>query len=90
MACGIIGSERLIGHSIYVTLEPCAMCAAAISLARLERLYFGASDPKSGGVLAGARVFEHQQCHHRPDVYSGIAESECSALLADFFAARRI
>lgn len=89
MACTIVGSERLIGHSIHVTLEPCAMCAAAISLARLARLYFGASDAKSGGVLAGARVFAHPQCHHRPEIYSGIAENECSALLTDFFARRR-
>ena len=88
-ACGVIGSERLVGHALYVTLEPCAMCAAAISAARIARLYFGASDPKSGGVLHGARVFAHPQCHHVPEVYDGIAASEAEALLRAFFAARR-
>lgn len=88
-ACAAIGSERLGGHSLYVTLEPCAMCAAAIAAARIERLYYGASDPKSGGVAQGARVFAHAQSHHAPQVYDGIASSEAEALLRDFFAARR-
>ncbi|MDZ7708913.1 MAG: nucleoside deaminase [Roseovarius sp.] len=88
-ACGVLGSERLVGHALYVTLEPCAMCAAAISAARIARLYYGASDPKSGGVLHGARVFIHPQCHHVPEVYDGIAATEAEALLRAFFAARR-
>lgn len=88
-ACAAVGSERLGGHHLYVTLEPCAMCAAAISAARIERLYYGASDPKSGGVAQGARVFAHAQTHHAPQIYDGIAASEAEALLRDFFAARR-
>jgi len=88
-ACAALGSERLGGHSLYVTLEPCAMCAAAIAAARIERLYYGASDPKSGGVAQGARVFAHAQIHHVPQVYDGIAGSESEALLREFFAARR-
>jgi len=72
-----------------VTLEPCAMCAAAISAARIARLYYGASDPKSGGVEQGPRVFSHPQAHHTPEVYAGIAEAESAALLREFFAARR-
>jgi tRNA(Arg) A34 adenosine deaminase TadA len=88
-ACAAIGSERLIGCDLYVTLEPCAMCAAAISLARIRRLYYGASDPKGGGVEHGARVFSQPTCHHAPDVYPGIAESESAALLKSFFAERR-
>lgn len=88
-ACRVLGQERLAGCHLYVTLEPCAMCAGAISLARLGRLYYGASDPKSGGVEQGARVFEQAQCHHRPEVYSGIAETECRQVLQDFFARRR-
>ena len=88
-ACAAAGSERLIGHTLYVTLEPCAMCAAAIAAARLKAVCFGASDPKSGGVLHGARVFSHSQSHHRPEVYDGIAEQDCAALLTAFFAARR-
>ncbi len=88
-ACAAMGSERLGGHSLYVTLEPCAMCAAAIAAARIERLYYGASDPKSGGVAQGARVFSHAQTHHAPQVYDGIAEIESEALLRDFFAAKR-
>lgn len=82
-------SERLVGCDLYVTLEPCAMCAAAIAAARIRRLYFGAEDPKSGGVLHGAQVFSHAQAHHAPEVYGGIAEVEAAALLKDFFAARR-
>ena len=88
-ACRLAGSERLIGHDIYVTLEPCPMCAAAISAARIGRLYYGAADHKSGGVAVGARVFSHPQCHHSPEVYDGIAAGEAEGLLRDFFAARR-
>ena len=82
-------AERLIGCTLTVTLEPCAMCAAAIAAARLERVVYGASDLKSGGVEHGARVFSHPQAHHRPEVVSGVAEAECAALLKDFFAGRR-
>ena len=88
-ACAAAGSERLIDHDLYVTLEPCAMCAAAIAAARLERLYYGASDPKSGGVAQGARVFSHPQCHHVPEVYDGIAAAEAEAMLKGFFAYKR-
>ncbi|MEM9577448.1 MAG: nucleoside deaminase [Pseudomonadota bacterium] len=88
-ACAQAGSERLTGHALYVTLEPCAMCAAAISAARIARLYYGASDPKSGGVAQGARVFSHPQCHHAPEVFDGIAAAEAEAMLRGFFTARR-
>jgi cytidine deaminase len=88
-ACGVLGSERLVGCDLYVTLEPCPMCAAAISAARVGRLYFGAADPKSGGVTVGARVFSHPQCHHVPEVYDGIAAGEAEALLKGFFAGKR-
>lgn len=88
-ACDAAGSERLIDHVLYVTLEPCAMCAAAIAATRLAKLYYGASDPKSGGVAQGARVFAHPQCHHAPEVYDGIAAQEASELLSTFFAQRR-
>ncbi len=88
-ACATLGQERLTGHDLYVTLEPCPMCASVISFARIGRLYYGAADPKSGGVAQGARVFDHPQCHHRPEVYPGIAEAECAVLLRDFFVARR-
>ena len=88
-ACAELGSERLTGLDIYVTLEPCAMCAAAIAAARLARLLYGAADPKSGGVEHGAKVFMHRQAHHKPEVYGGIAERESSALLRAFFAERR-
>jgi len=80
---------RLNGCDLYVTLEPCPMCAGAISHARIARLYYGATDPKGGGVEQGARVFAQPQCHHRPDVYGGIGEAEAAALLTDFFAQRR-
>ena len=88
-ACAAVGFERLIGAHLYVTLEPCPMCAAAISNARIARLYYGAADPKSGGVVQGARVFDHPQCHHVPEVYDGLGEVEASALLEAFFAQRR-
>ena len=88
-ACQVLGTERLTGHDLYVTLEPCAMCAGAISAARLGRLYYGAADPKSGGVAQGARVFNHPQCHHAPQVYDGIGATQAEALLQRFFAERR-
>ncbi len=88
-ACAVLGSERLIDHALYVTLEPCAMCAAAISAARISRLYYGVGDPKSGGVAQGARVFSHPQCHHAPEVFDGIAAAESEAMLKGFFTARR-
>ncbi|MBL4640154.1 MAG: nucleoside deaminase [Kordiimonadaceae bacterium] len=84
-----LGSERLIGCSLYVTLEPCAMCAQAISFARIERLYYGADDPKGGGVTVGARIFSQPTTHHKPDVYGGILEKEAAQLLRDFFKSRR-
>lgn len=84
-ACRIAGSERLPGHALWVTLEPCPMCAAAISAARIARLYFGADDPRMGGVLHGARVFQHPQCHHRPEIYDGIEAAESRLLLQKFF-----
>jgi tRNA(Arg) A34 adenosine deaminase TadA len=88
-ACAALGDERLTDCDLYVTLEPCPMCAAAISFARIRRLYFGASDPKGGGVEHGARVFSHPTCHHAPEVYGGIGEREAARLLVDFFAERR-
>lgn len=88
-ACAAAGSERLIDADLYVTLEPCPMCAAAISAARVARLYYGAADPKSGGVAVGARVFAHPQCHHAPEVYDGIGAAEAEQLLKAFFASRR-
>lgn len=88
-ACARAGSERLVGHALYVTLEPCPMCAAVIGFARIARLYYGAADPKSGGVAQGARVFSHPQCHHRPEVYDGIGGAEAALLLREFFASRR-
>lgn len=84
-----VGSERLIDCDLYVTLEPCTMCAAAMSFARMRRLYFGASDVKGGAVENGVRFFRSPTCHHRPEVYGGIGESESAALLKEFFAARR-
>ena len=88
-ACAARGSERLGDCDLYVTLEPCAMCAAAMSFARIRRLYYGATDAKGGAVESGVRFFASPTCHHRPDVYGGIGEAEASALLRDFFRARR-
>ena len=88
-AAHALGQERLGGCDMYVTLEPCAMCAGAISHARIARLYYGAADPKSGGTAHGARVFAHPQCHHVPEVYDGIGAAEAEALLRGFFAEKR-
>jgi tRNA(adenine34) deaminase len=88
-AATALGTERLDGCDLWVTLEPCAMCAGAMALARVRRLYFGAADPKGGAVVSGPRLFGQPTCHHAPDVYSGIGESEAAALLRDFFRARR-
>ena len=88
-ACKARANERLDGLDLYVTLEPCPMCAGIISAARIARLYYGASDPKSGGVEQGPRVFSHSQAHHKPEIYPGICEEEAAGLLKDFFAARR-
>jgi tRNA(adenine34) deaminase len=88
-AAQTLGSERLTDCDLYVTLEPCAMCAGAISFARIRRLYYGAPDPKGGAVDHGPRFFAQPTCHHRPEVYGGISESEAAALLRGFFAARR-
>ena len=88
-ACQAIGSERLVDYALYVTLEPCPMCAAAISFARIRRLYYGAADPKGGGVESGPRIFSQSTCHHMPEVYGGIMETDCSNLLKTFFATKR-
>jgi cytidine deaminase len=88
-ACAAVGSERLPGHDLYVTLEPCPMCAGAISFARIARLYWGAGDPKGGGVVHGARVFAQPTCHHVPELYDGIGEQSAADLLRDFFRERR-
>lgn len=89
-AAGLMGSERLIGCQLYVTLEPCTMCAAAISFARIARLYFGAPDEKGGAVEHGVRFFAQPTCHHAPEVYGGIDEARSAQLLRDFFKAKRL
>lgn len=88
-AAAALGQKQLDGCDLYVTLEPCGMCAAAIALARIRRLYFGAYDPKSGGVEHGPRIFDQPTCHHRPEVYGGIDERRAGALLRAFFKERR-
>ena len=88
-ACHSLGQERLMGCDLYVTLEPCAMCAAALSFARIRRVYYGAADPKGGGVDHGPRFFTQPTCHHAPEVYSGMAEQEAGGILRDFFRSRR-
>lgn len=88
-AASLIGSERLTDCDLYVTLEPCTMCAGALSFARIRRLYYGAPDPKGGAVDNGVRFFSSSACHHRPEIYGGLGESEASRLLKDFFVKRR-
>jgi tRNA(adenine34) deaminase len=88
-AAAALGSERLLDCDLYATLEPCPMCAAAISFARIRRLYYGAADPKGGAVENGVRFYASPTCHHRPEVYPGVAEREAAALLQEFFRARR-
>ena len=88
-ACAALGQERLVGHDLYVTLEPCPMCAQAASFFRVKRLVFGAYDPKGGGVEHGARIFAASSCHHEPEIVGGVRETDCAALLRDFFAVRR-
>lgn len=88
-AAAALGNERLIGCDLYVTLEPCPMCAAAISFARIRRLYYGAADAKGGAVESGVRLYASPTCHHGPEVYGGIGETDSAALLREFFAARR-
>jgi len=89
LACEALRSERLIGCDLYVTLEPCPMCAGAISFARIRRLYFGAADPKGGAVENGVRLYASPTCHHAPEVYGGLGESEAATLLREFFKAKR-
>jgi tRNA(adenine34) deaminase len=89
LATEVVGSERLVDCDLYVTLEPCTMCAGAISLARIRRLYFGAVDPKGGAVESGVRFFASATCHHAPEVYSAVGENEAAKLLREFFKARR-
>jgi tRNA(adenine34) deaminase len=88
-AAAALGSERLDGCDLYVTLEPCAMCAGALASARIRRLYYGAADPKGGAVDNGVKFFASPSCHHRPEVYGGLAEAEAGALLKEFFRERR-
>ena len=88
-ACVTLGTDRLTDCDLWVTLEPCAMCAGAIAHARIARLFYAAADPKGGGVEHGARVFSHPTCHHRPDITTGLGEAESAALLRSFFASKR-
>jgi tRNA(adenine34) deaminase len=88
-AAAALGQERLVGADLYVTLEPCTMCAAAISFARIRRLYYGAEDPKGGAVDSGVRFYAQPTCHHVPEVYSGLCESEAGQILTDFFKSKR-
>jgi tRNA(adenine34) deaminase len=88
-ATAVVGSERLTDCDLYVTLEPCTMCAGAVSLARIRRLYYGAADPKGGAVESGVRFFAQPTCHHVPEIYSAVGESEAAAMLREFFKARR-
>ncbi|HEY0122316.1 MAG TPA: nucleoside deaminase [Rhizobium sp.] len=90
IACEALGQERLTGADLYVTLEPCTMCAAAISFARIRRLYYGAEDPKGGGVDNGVRFYGQPTCHHAPEVYSGIAERDAADILREFFQLKRM
>lgn len=87
--CQSLGVQRIPNHDLYVTLEPCPMCAAAISNARIRRVIFGAYDPKGGGVEHGAKIFTHDTCHHKPEVIGGVMESECGKILSEFFKKRR-
>ena len=89
-ACNSLKTDRLVNCDLYVTLEPCAMCAALVSNARIRRIYFAASDPKSGGIQQGPRVFDHKQTHHVPEIYSGIGEEKAGKLLRNFFAKKRL
>ena len=89
-ACNTLKTDRLVDCDMYVTLEPCAMCAALIANARIRRIYFAASDPKSGGIQQGARVFDHEQTHHIPEIYSGIGDEKAAKLLKNFFATKRL
>ncbi|MFN4014269.1 MAG: nucleoside deaminase [Reyranella sp.] len=88
-AAAVLGSPRLVGCDLYVTLEPCPMCAQAISFARLRRVYWGAADPKGGGIEQGPRIFDQPTCHHRPELYPGVGEREAGELLRGFFKERR-
>ena len=89
-ACTVLKTERLMNCDMYVTLEPCAMCAALIANARIRRIYFAASDPKSGGIQQGARIFDRKQTHHVPEIYSGIGEEKAAKLLRNFFSKKRL
>ena len=89
-ACTVLKTERLVNCDMYVTLEPCAMCAALIANARIRRIYFAASDPKSGGIQQGARIFDRKQTHHVPEIYSGIGEEKAAELLRNFFSKKRL
>ena len=89
-ACTVLKTERLVNCDMYVTLEPCAMCAALIANARIRRIYFAAADPKSGGIQQGARIFDRKQTHHVPEIYSGIGEEKAAKLLRNFFSKKRL